>query len=117
MAFININGVNMPSPASYKFIDSDLDSADTQRNELGMLQRDRVRQGVFKAELAFKGLTNEQMLIIENAIKPVSLTVTLPTPSGIQTKTMYAGDRQRDLVKYRDINDMRWDLSFNLIEY
>lgn len=118
MAMITINGVDLPSPSTFKMPKSDLDSEDTGRNELGILQRDRIRQGVFKLELEWKGITSSQLHLIESAIEPASLRVTFPTPIGMQTKTMYVGDRNIEMVKYSDDFDkIRWDISFNLIEY
>lgn len=118
MAMISIDGVDLPSPSSYALPDDDLDSEDTNRNELGYLQRDRVRQGIFKVELEWKGITSDDLITIQTAIKPPELQVTLITETGSQTKTMYAGGRQKKIVKYNsDYHKIRWDYSFNLIEY
>lgn len=46
MAILTIDGVGIPAPSSLKIQQSDLDSADTNRNEEGYLQRDRIRQGI-----------------------------------------------------------------------
>ena len=118
MAMINIDGVDLPAPSSYKMPRSDLDSSDTGRNELGILQRDRIRQGVYKVELEFKGINSSQLYLIESAVEPAELNVTIPTPTGLQTKKMYAGDRNAEMIKYHDLPDfILWNLSFNLIEY
>lgn len=118
MAMISIDGVDLPSPSSFKMPRSDLDSSDTGRNELGILQRDRIRQGVYKIELEFKGINSSNLYKVESAIEPAELNVTFPTPTGIQTKKMYAGDRNVEMVKYDDNPDLiRWNLSFNLVEY
>ncbi len=118
MAMINIDGVDLPAPSSYKMPRSDLDSSDTGRNELGILQRDRIRQGVYKVELEFKGINSSKLYLIDSAIEPASLQVTFPTPTGSNTRTMYSGDRNVKMVKYNeDYNKILWDISFNLIEY
>ncbi|HOA79958.1 MAG TPA: hypothetical protein PKK61_02695 [Defluviitaleaceae bacterium] len=119
MALISIDGVDLPSPSSFKISRFDLDSSDTNRNELGILQRDRVRQGIYKIELEWKGITSEQVQTIETAIEPAQIQVTFPTQRGLLTKTMYAGDRNGpEMVKYNeDYNKIRWNISFNLIEY
>lgn len=118
MAMINIDGVDLPSPSVFKIPRSDLDSGDTGRNELGVLQRDRIRQGIYKIELEFKGINSSNLYLIESAIEPAELNVTFPTPAGKQTKKMYAGDRNVEIVKYNDNPDkIRWNLSFNLVEY
>ena len=118
MAMITIDGVDLPSPSSFKLPRFDMDSGDTNRNELGVLQRDRIRQGIYKIELEWKGITSSQLHLIETAVEPAELNVTFPAPTGKQTKKMYAGDRNIEMVKYSDNPDkIRWDISFNLIEY
>ncbi len=82
MAMITIDGVDLPSPSSFKIPRSDLDSGDTGRNELGILQRDRIRQGIYKIELEFKGINSSQLHLIETAIEPAELNVTFPTATG-----------------------------------
>lgn len=118
MAMINIDGVDLPSPSVFKIPQSDLDSSDTGRNELGILQRDRIRQGIYKIELEWKGINSSELHLIESAIEPAELNVTFPTPTGMATKKMYAGDRNVEMIMYDDNFDkIRWNISFNLIEY
>ncbi|GFN35383.1 DUF6711 family protein [Tepidimicrobium xylanilyticum] len=118
MAMITIDGVDLPSPSVFKIPRSDLDSGDTGRNELGVLQRDRIRQGIYKIELEWKGINSSELHLIESAIEPAELNVTFPTPTGMATKTMYAGDRNVEMLKYDEISDkIYWNISFNLIEY
>ena len=117
MAILIIDGVDLPAPSSLKIQESDLDSADTNRNEEGYLQRDRIRQGIYKIELEWKGITNAQLATILNAIKPASVAVKFPTENGLVTKTMYAGDRKIEVARYKNNNDIRWNISFNLTEY
>lgn len=115
MAMLKIDGVDMPAPSVFKIPRFDLDSGDTNRNEEGYLQRDRIRQGIFKIELEWKGITSAQLNTIETAIAPASVQVTFPTATGMQAKTMYVGDRMVEMVKYQP--ETRWNISFNLTEY
>ena len=108
----NINGMDFSSSPPLHISQYDLDSGDTNRNELGILQRDRVRQGIYKIEVDRKGITSAQLEAILTAIEPPSFPVTFETPAGPQTKTMYAGDRSIEMVKYGI-----WSISFSLIEY
>lgn len=118
MAMINIGGVDLPAPSSYKIPQFDLDSSDTNRNELGLMQRDRVRQGIYKIELEFKAITSSDLHKINSAIEPSKFKTTFLSPKGFITKDMYAGDRSIEMVKYdEDYNKIRWDISFNLTEY
>ncbi len=116
MAILNIDGVDMPAPSSFRNPQSDLDSSDTKRNELGILQRDRIRQGINKIELEWKAITDAQLSTILDAIEPSSIEVTYPSPSGYVTKTMYVGNRNIDIAKYKE-GDIRWNVAFNLTEY
>ena len=118
MALINIDGVDLPAPSSFKIPNMDLDSPDSARNELGVVQRDRIRQGVFKVELEYKGITSSQLALIKSAIEPAQFNAKIMTEIGVVTKIMYAGDRSIELVKNNDdYNKIRWDISFNLVEY
>lgn len=119
MAMISIDGVDLPAPSKFKISTFDMDSEDTYRNELGELQRNRIRQGIYKIELEFNGKTSPDVHTIETAIAPVEFKVTFPTPIGKQTKIMYVGDRNGpEMVRNNKNNDdIRWNISFNLIEY
>lgn len=118
MAMITIDGVVLPSPSKYGLPDFDLDSENTNRNEEGVLQRDRIRQGVYKIELEWTGIASPALRIIRKAIVPEKIQVKHITETGEVTKTMYASDRKVEMVKYDpDYNKIRWDISFNLTEF
>ena len=119
MAIITIDGVDLPAPSELSIGRMDLDSSDTTRNELGFLQRDRIRQGLYKIELAFKVKNSSEIHTIESVIANKELNVTFPTPQGFVTKRMYVGDRSLNVALYDNYStdDIRWDMSFNLIEY
>lgn len=115
---IRINGVDLPPPSVYRLPQYDLDSEDSGRNELGVLQRDRLRQGIFRVELEWWGINNSQLQLILSAIKPSKLTVRILSHAGYQTKQMYAGDRNIEMVRYMGkTSKMAWNISFNLVEY
>lgn len=114
---IYINGIKLPDPSSYRVPEFDLDSGDTTRNERGYMQRDRIRQGVGKVELQWKAITSKDAKLILNAIKPSGVSVRYLTPFGYTTRRMYVGDRQVEMVRGFIKNDIRWDISYNLIEY
>lgn len=118
MAMINIDGTDLPAPSKFKLYNMDLDSEDTKRNELGYVQRDRIREGVFKTEQEWKAITSSQLATIKAAISPASFQATLITEVGRIIKTMYASDRNIEMVKYDpDYNKIRWDINCNFIEY
>ena len=119
MEIITIDGVVLPAPTSLSVSMSDLDSPDTTRNEQGVLQRDRVREGVYKVELEFNVKKGNEIQLIESAIKNAKLSVTFPDTTGRITKEMYVGDRSKNVVLYNGgvSDEIRWDLRFNLVEY
>lgn len=113
---LTIDGVDLPAPSTFKAPLQDLDSEDTYRNELGYIQRDRIRAGIYKVPVSWKGVTNSDAVKILNAVSPASFKASFPTPWGRVTKTMYAGDRDVEMIKYDNDNSIRWDISFNLTE-
>ena len=119
MEIITINGAVLPPPSTYSVTRSDIDSSDTTRNEVGVLQRDRVRQGVYKLELEFNVKKGHEIALIESVISGASMNVRFPDTTGFITKKMYVGDRQKDVVLYNggDFDEIRWNFKFNLIEY
>lgn len=119
MRIVTINGVKLPPPTSLGVSMQDLDSEDTTRNERGYLQRDRVRAGVYKLELQFNAKKGSEIQIIESTLRNSKLTVTFPDTSGMVTKQMYVGDRTKDIVLYKGgkVDEVRWNLNFNLVEY
>jgi hypothetical protein len=116
MALLKIDSTDMPAPSVFRIPQYDLDSADTQRNEEGYLQRDRIRQGISKIELEWHGITNDQLSTLLNAVQPAQVSVTFLFGSSYETKSMYVGDRNVELVKNHG-GDVRWNVSFNLTEY
>ncbi len=117
---IQINGVNLPAPVEYSVSLQDIDSENTRRTETGMLQRDRVRQGVYKIQVKWR-VKKSQLKTITDALKPAKFRVTFfdPTTSTSPTRYMYCGDRNADLIHYKEgsPNDSWWEISTSLIEY
>lgn len=120
MAFITIASTALPNPSEYSVARYDLDSDTTMRSESGMLQRDRVRAGIYKITVKFR-VTGSVLKTITDAIAGVSFQCTFfdPTTSSSPTKTMYAGDRTGTLVVSLDgvIATSEWDLEVALIEF
>lgn len=120
MALIQINGVDMPPPVEYSVEMYDIDSENTKRTETGILQRDRVRAGVYKIQAKWR-VNQLQLKIITDAIKPAKFKVTFfdPTTSEKITRDMYCGDRKAELIKYHrnSPNNSWWEFSTSFIEY
>lgn len=116
--FITIDGTTLPPPTTMDIQMSDLDSPDTTRNELGVLQRDRIRRNVYKVELSFDNRRSPDIQLIESVLINTKLNVTFPSQTGRITKQMYVGDRKKSFVlNHNNLDDVRWSISFNLIEY
>lgn len=117
---IQINGVDLPAPVEYSVSLQDIDSENTRRTETGMLQRDRVRSGVYKIQIKWR-VTRTQLKIITDALKPAKFSATFfdPTTSTTPTRYMYCGDRNADLIYYKEgfPDDSLWEISTSLIEY
>lgn len=118
---IEIGKTKLPYPTKYLVSMSDLDSSDTTRNEEGVLVRNRLRQGVTKIELAFT-IKGQEAARILDLVKPDMVSVKYFDPRQSTTRTInaYVGDRSCNLVVYHEgmtIEEMVWEVSFNLIEY
>lgn len=121
MTLISIGGVDLPSPTEYNVSLQDIDSENTKRTETGVLQRDRVRAGVYKIEVAWK-ITKAQLKIITDALAPAKFSVTFfdPTTSSTSTKDMYCGDRAGKMMNAFNpavSGENMWEFSTSLIEY
>lgn len=119
MALLKSNGIDLPTPTTYKVTRSDLDSDTTTRNSEGYLLRDRVRDGVYRIDVSWTGLKHSDYMTVANALAPAKVTIEFFDPDTATTKTaqMYAGDRSAELVKLANGLDSRWSLSCSLIEY
>ncbi len=121
MAIIKIGSTDMPAPTKYTVTLQDIDSENTRRTETGLLQRDRVRAGVYKIQVSWK-VTKVQLKQITDALSPAKFSVIFfdPTSSSNKTADMYCGDRTGNLILLKDPNNPNeslWELSTSLIEY
>ena len=117
MALIQINGIDMPDPSTLSVVVQSIDSDSTTRNEEGILQRDRVRDGVHKLTLKWNALTGADASRVLQAVSPASFTVSFndPLTNAPTSITLYSGDRTAEGIKARD--GLRWNISFDNIEY
>lgn len=119
MPTLVIDGIDLPEPTSLRLPEFDLDSENTGRNEDGVAQRDRIRKGVLKAEVEYKWITASELMTIKKAIEPAKINVVFREEFLLEPKDMYAGDRMIELASYKNSNsnNLRWNISFNLVEY
>lgn len=111
-----IDGFNMPSVVDYEVSINDLDSEGSGRNELGVNQRDRIREGVRKIQVSGVQLSESEVALILQATKKAEFNVTYLDPEvGVTTKSMYAGPKNTKLV-YNSWSEERWNINFNLVE-
>lgn len=115
-AMIQIDGVDMPDPSTFKIKEADLDSQDSKRNEVGHLQRDRIRQGIRTVSFSWQALTGPDATTVVSAVSPPSFVVSFPDTDGRKSVTMYAGDRTKEYVNTPDIGP-HWNVSFDNVEY
>lgn len=117
MSIIQINGVDMPDPSDFSVVIQSIDSDNTNRNEQGVLQRDRVRDGVHKLTLKWNALTGANASAVLQAVSPASFRVSFTDPltNAPTTLTLYSGDRTAAGVG--TAKGMCWNISFDNIEY
>ena len=121
MALLIIDGVAMPTPNSYSIPMDDLESGDSARSESGVLVRNRVRQGIFQLDLAWR-VGGEAAATLLGAIVPSTVTVNYydPRTGTMNEADMYVESRSCAMVNYtesNDPNDILWDISFSLVQY
>ena len=116
---IIMDGVDLPTPSKFGISREDIDSPDSDLNELGIHQRDRIRQGRYSIKLEYHGGTSSEIHIIEAAIEPAEINVTFPSPTGMITKKMFVESRDGpDMIRYnKDYNKIIWKLNLVLTEY
>ena len=103
MAFnLKIDGVELPTPSTYSFTESDLVENST-RNAAGKATWDVVRYNVGTLNLTWENADRGKIVSICNAIrsKKTFKCTFLNTNTGqLETREFYAGDRANELVKY-----------------
>lgn len=101
---------------SYKgqVIDIDGDGAGT--SEDGYTIRDVRRRNKHKIMVKFEGLTHSKYTALRKAIDSEEFQLEF-FDGEFKTITVYAGDRNFELVKATKENDSRWNLTVDFIEY
>lgn len=115
MTILKFNGVAMPAPTSYDVSLADIQSANSGRNDNGIMTMDVVRSNVATINVGWEMLTTAELEKITNGIKNAMIEVEYYY-GGYKTATMYKGDRKINL-RLVDEKEPRWDISFTLIEY
>lgn len=116
MQLVKFGDYTPPAPTEYSLDIQDIDSEDTGRGETGVMNRERVRAGVYKLALSFTNLSSDDVLNIKNAISPASISVELFDGSTVNAN-MYVGNRTLKLKSIDDNSNCFWDMNFNLTEY
>lgn len=120
MAFLKIDGVDIPTPDSCTLTEYDLDSAQSGRPESGVMFRERVRAKIISLDsLEWSNLSPEEATLIRTALLPLSVSVTVCVPWGETTRTMYAGDLKWEpafITGGDGVTHKRWNLQTKLSE-
>ena len=104
------------SITSYKVQLIDVDGDGTGTSENGYTIRDVRRRNRAKIIVKFDGLTLEEFASIMAAIDSERFDLTY-FAGGYKTITVYAGDRNFELIKANGEQDSRWRLDTSFIEY
>lgn len=113
---ISIDGVPMPTPSTFNILTQDLHADSTTRTEAGVAIINRVRAEVYKLECEWSVITEAELKVIKDAVRPVTTTVVFEDSDGtVKTRVFYTGDKKSVPRKLFD-NDRRWDYSFNMVE-
>lgn len=112
---LKIDGVVMPTPATYSWGIQDLSKA--ERNARGTMIIERIATKR-KLELSWKYLDRAQLQQLLAAVSPIFFTLEYPDPQTdtVNTGMFYVGDRKVGALDYKN-SQVRWvDCQFNVIE-
>lgn len=115
MTILYLNGAAVPAPTSYDVSLADIQSANSGRNDSGVMTMDVVRTNVATINVGWEFLTNDELELITSNIEMAEIPVKFYY-GGYKEATMYKGDRKIDM-QCIDIDGPRWSISFTLIEY
>lgn len=115
MTILYINGAEMPAPTTYNVSLADIQSANSGRNDSGVMTMDIVRTDVANIALEWEFLTSEELELITENIAMAEIQVRFYY-GGYKEATMYKGDRKIDM-QCIDTDGPRWSISFTLVEY
>ena len=100
---LKIDGVNIPSPTSYSFTESDLVENST-RNAAGYASWDVVRYNVGKIDLTWEnagtGVKLHGYAMLFRSKKKFNVTFANTNTGQVETREFYSGDRANELVRY-----------------
>lgn len=116
MTFIEITGIDIPTPSDYSVGLMDISKA--ERNARGGMIIERIRGDMRKIDLLWKYLSPEGVSKVLDVVSTVSFVVKYldPKTNSIQTRTFYAGDRSVGALDYIN-GKIRWkDIKFNIVE-
>lgn len=115
MAFITINGVNVPTPTDFQVGIQDI--ANTQRNANGQMIIERI--AVKKTlSISYAYLSASDLSTVLQAVSPVTFDVTYldPITNSNVTSSFYCGDRSLGMIDFINSIPRYQNVKFDLIE-
>lgn len=116
---IKINGTEISSACSdFSIEGNDLDSENSNRDEGGVLHRDRIRSGVHSVPYVFTNLPRSVAATIKAALSGDLITMAYPDVDGTVTKTGYVSKLTRKCTAYfgDGPDESFWTLEFTFVE-
>ena len=101
---------------SYKGLVIDIDGDGAGTSEDGYTIRDVRRRNKHKIMVKFEGLTRKKYTALRKAIDSEAFDLKF-LDGEFKTITVYAGDRNFELIKAIKEEDSRWNLTVDFIEY
>lgn len=101
---------------SYKGQVIDIDGEGAGTSEDGYTIRDVRRRNKHKIMVKFEGLTRQKYAALREAIDSEKFQLKF-LDGEFKTITVYAGDRNFELIKAVKESDSRWNLTVDFIEY
>lgn len=117
MAFLKVDGVDMPCPSVFEWGLQDVSASESGRTDDAIMHKNRVAQKR-KITLQWNGPTKDQASKILKAFNPEYVKVTYhdAMDNKVETRTFYVGDRSAPYHSWWVGNQRMESVGFDIIE-
>lgn len=117
MTMIEVDGVAVRAPFSFKWSKNDISGPNAGRTLDGTMHKNRIAEKR-KLSLTWKGIRPEQVSAILQAFEPEYVSVSYPDAlnGNTSTRTFYTGDLDAEIYSWTVNNKLYSLLSFSIIE-
>lgn len=118
--WLQINGETMPTPRSYTATFSTFDSSDSERNEIGYLNRTVIRKGQTAVDFGFRLQTKAlNTLLAKTEADKLNISYYDPRTMQLNSFVGYRGAtvKTKLVLQRKNMEECWWDVDLSFIEY